>query len=207
MKSPVSLDRHIGCLQSGPLSLRVDAHHGARVISFAYEGAEMLTQPHDHAENFGSTLWDAPQSRWRWPPPVILDSAPYAADVSADQLQFTSRIDEVSGLQFTKVFRLLADPLCLEIDYFIKNTGSAAITTAAWEITRAPGGLTFLASSRLTPLATSTLPGVQFTRGHAWYAIDPSPLDIGKKAFFDMSAGWLAHVMPNRMLLSNRLRH
>lgn len=199
-KRLLSLNQHIFTLKNGPLSLEVNAQHGARITSFAYENQEVLTQPHEHAENFGSTLWDAPQSRWRWPPPILLDSAPYTAHVNADQLQFTSSRDEESGLQFIKVFRLLADPMGVEIEYFIKNTGSAALTTAAWEITRAPGGLTFLPSSQLTPSAASTLPGVQFTGGHAWYAIDPSPLDIGKKAFFDMDAGWLAHVTPNRML-------
>src|SRR5206468_1895297 len=32
------------------------------------------------------------------------------------------------------------------------------------------------------------------------YQVDPTPLDIGKKAFFDVHAGWLAHVTPNHML-------
>jgi hypothetical protein len=102
-------------------------------------------------------------------------------------------------LQFSKRVRA-GKTASIEVEYEITNTGNEPIATAAWEISRSPAGLTFLPASRLTPTAETTLPGVQFTEGHAWYQIDPAPLDIGKKAFFDVNAGWLAHVTPNRQL-------
>jgi len=200
--NPVSIRRESDTdvtLEHGALKLKIDAHHGARIVSFSSNNMEVLTQPGEHAENFGSTLWDAPQTRWGWPPPPTLDSAPYKISRDKSQLEFRSAIDTVSGLQFTKRVRA-GNSACIEVEYGITNTGNQAVSTAAWEISRSPAWLTFLPASRLTPTVESMLPGVQFIDGYAWYQIDPAPLDIGKKAFFDVHAGWLAHVTPNRQL-------
>ena len=198
-KSLLSLNHHIATLQHGPLSLKVNAQHGARIISFAHENGETLTQGNEHPDNFGSTLWDAPQSRWHWPPPVTLDSGPYTARISENKLEFNSGIDQASGLQFSKLIRALQDD-GIEIEYRITNAGNTPIATAAWEVTRSPGGLTFCPAANLASHGESTLPGVQLLNLHAWYQIDPAPLSIGKKAFFDVREGWLAHVLPNRLL-------
>ena len=195
----LSLNRHVATLQNGSVQIKVDVSHGARIISFSHQDVEILTQPTDHAENFGSTMWDAPQSRWKWPPPTALDSEPYAEHVAGDVLECTSAVDRASGLQFWKRIRPLPTA-AVEIEYGIKNAGPLPITTAAWEITRTPAGLTFVPATQLAVAAESTLPAIQFTDNHAWYTVDPAPLEIGKKAFFDVSAGWLAHVTPNRQL-------
>ena len=199
-KPLLSLNHDTATLQSGPVSLKVNTQHGARITSFAYETQELLTQPDEHAENFGSTLWDAPQSRWHWPPPAVLDSSPYTARITPHQLEFTSAADQASGLQFSKFIRPMRDAAGVEIEYQITNVGSRPITTAAWEVTRVPGGLTFCPAMELARSCESTLPGIQFVDRHAWYTIDPAPLSIGKKAFFDVREGWLAHVLPSRVL-------
>jgi len=200
MKPHLSLQQNIATVQLDSLILKVDAGHGARIVSFAADGEEVLTQQADHAENFGSTLWDAPQTRWGWPPPFVLDSAPYAAHSDGTQIEFVGAVDGTCGLQFIKRVKPLVKNKAVQIEYEIRNAGIQSISTAAWEISRSPAGLTFLPSLQLAEDTESTLPGVEFIGGCAWYEVDPLPLNIGKKAFFDVTGGWLAHVAPNRQL-------
>jgi len=200
MQPLLSLNQHIATLEFGHIKIIANAQHGARITSFSYDDQELLTQSHDHPENFGSTLWDAPQSRWHWPPPCTLDSEPYTIHLDALRLTLISNVDKASGLQFTKQISPLLGQAGVIIEYSIKNTSNQAITTAAWEITRAPGGITFVPAAQLTPTANSDLPDLKIIGDFAWYTIDPAPLSIGKKAFLDVYAGWLAHVTPNRLL-------
>lgn len=197
----LSLNQSIATLESEQLLLQVDAQHGARITSLQWTGQELLTQRSEHSANFGSTLWDAPQARWHWPPPFTLDCAPYETYITADELQFKSAVEETSRLQFTKAIRALESRDGVAITYGITNHSTQSITIAAWEVTRVPPGLTLLPSTQLAPQASSNLPGVVFAKDCAWYQPDAATLDLGKKAFFDATAGWLAHVLPQRFML------
>jgi hypothetical protein len=190
------------------LSIKVNASQGARVISFAYQDIEILTQSAVHSTGFGSTLWDAPQSRWDWPPPPTLDSAPYAAIIEADQLQFISEVDSVSGLQFSKRIRLVSAPLHAELEYSIKNCSDAPVTVGAWEITRVPGGLTFFPSTQLAANAPSNLPDLHVVDEITWYTFNKAhlPAGVGRKGYFDVNKraahAWLATVAPTGLIFA-----
>jgi hypothetical protein len=197
----LSLNQSIATLESNRLTVRVDAFHGARITALNFMGVELLLQRSAHPTNFGSTLWDAPQSRWHWPPPPTLDSEPYETCVTSDELQFKSAVDEESQLQFSKSIRAMEASDAIAITYGITNHAADSISVAAWEVTRVPPGITFLPATRISPRATSNLPGVMFASSCAWYQPEAATLELGKKAFFDGAAGWLAHVFPQRIML------
>lgn len=191
-------------LDNGTLSLTVDANTGARITSLRFKGDELLTQPEVHPQNFGSTLWYAPQSHWNWPPPVSLDTAPYSTITDNGQLSFTSSVDTASGLQFTKRFRLQHQPNLVHLEYIIRNTSAQPVAAGAWELTRMPGGLTFFPATALAAGATSNLPDVQIIDNVAWYTLNKATLSVSRKSFFDIdqeiSQAWLATVTPQRLL-------
>lgn len=191
-------------LDNGILSLTVDAHAAARITSLRFRDKELLTLPGDHPQNYGSTLWYAPQSHWDWPPPVALDSAPYEATIEPGQLSFTSSVDAASGLQFIKRFRLCERPNQIELNYVIRNTSAQPVTAAAWELTRMPGGLTFFPSVSFAAHVQSNLPDVQLIGNTTWYTMNKHSLPVSRKAFFDVDQeipqAWLATVTPQRLL-------
>lgn len=57
------------------LRMVVDAAIGGRIMEFSCHGRNALVTG---GPQFGSTFWISPQSLWDWPPPVEIDSAPYA---------------------------------------------------------------------------------------------------------------------------------
>lgn len=191
-------------VQNDTLSLVVDAAAGARIVSLRFKGVELLTQPEVHPQNYGSTLWYAPQSHWQWPPPAALDSAPYVAVTDNGRWSFTSSVDAASGLQFIKRFRLHDQPNHVELEYIIRNTALQPVAAAAWELTRMPGWLTFFPSTCFAERVQSTLPDVQIVGDTAWYTLDKAHLPISSKAFFDLNhaitQGWLASITPQRLL-------
>ena len=193
-------------LVSGPLGVTVDANVGARIISFTYQGMEILTQPSVTAMSYGSTFWDAPQSRWQWPPPATLDSAPYTAHIDGDKIILTSAVDASSGLQFVKQLRLAGQPVHLEVTYTIKNAGSQTIQAGPWEITRVPGGLTFFPFDKVEKLPDSNLPDVTTSNGITWYNFTKASLAKDKKGFFGACEGWLANVTPGKLLFLKSFR-
>ncbi|MES1192311.1 MAG: DUF4380 domain-containing protein [Steroidobacter sp.] len=192
-------------LDNGTLSFAVNAQHGARITSLRFNDIELLTQPEDHPQNHGSTLWYAPQSHWHWPPPVALDTAPYDVKSDSGQLTLTSAADSASGLQFIKRFRLHDKPCHLELEYIIRNTAAHPVTAGAWELTRMPGGLTFFPSPSVAARLQSTLPDVQIINAMTWYTMNKTTLPVSAKAFFDvdqhLSQAWLASVTAQRLML------
>ena len=192
-------------VQNDTLSLVVDANAGARIVSLRFKGVEMLTQAEDHPQNYGSTLWYAPQSHWQWPPPAALDTSPYVAATDNGRLDFTSAVDATSGLQFIKRFRLDNQSNCAELEYIIRNTAIQPVAAAAWELTRMPGWLTFFPATCFASHVQSTLPDVQIIGDTSWYTLNKANLPISSKAFFDVNhnitQGWLASITPQRLLL------
>lgn len=62
---------------TGTLSVTVESQRGGRITAFAWDGATVLQGPDVDPQNYGSTLWVSPQSRWGWPPSASIDRSPY----------------------------------------------------------------------------------------------------------------------------------
>lgn len=181
-------------LTAGPLALTVDAGEGGRIVSFTWNGREVLTQKPVHSLCFGSTFWDAPQDAWNWPPRATLDSAPYTAAYEGKTLVLTSEVDAQSGLSFTKRFTANPARQRIEIVYIITYKKSAgAVEVGPWEITRVAGGTSFFPVGRSLPLPRSALPHAVDDTGILWYRFDAAELTKGRKLFSTGAEGWLAH--------------
>ncbi|MBP5392100.1 MAG: hypothetical protein J6Y40_08495, partial [Bacteroidales bacterium] len=51
----------------GDVAMIVDAAHGGKILSFTYQGTEIISQM-ERVNAFGSTFWTSPQREWNWPP-------------------------------------------------------------------------------------------------------------------------------------------
>lgn len=186
-------------LEHAGLSVRIDPQKGGRIISFARDGRELLTQEAVHPNNYGSTFWDSPQTVWGWPPRACLDSEPYAVREEGGALVLESGQDEC-GLRFSKRFAINAKCGALEIEYRIANHGLEARSCAPWEITRVPGGLSFFPFASHEGLPATALTPVQRDADICWYDFDPAQLAQGKKLFSGASEPWLAHLSRDGLL-------
>lgn len=120
---------------SGDIVMKISAS-GGRIISFKYGETEILTQSSEH-ENFGSTLWTAPQSDWGWPPFAVLDSMEYLVEQKGTVLKMISEPDPKSGFQFEKTFTIASENT-IQIEYLIRNISETSKSVGAWEVTRVP---------------------------------------------------------------------
>lgn len=186
-------------LHCGDQRIEVDPQAGGRIVSLRLGDTEMLTPATVHAENYGSTFWDAPQLNWNWPPRAALDSAPYSAAFEAGVLTLESGIDP-SGLRFVKRFSSNPEHGCFDIAYQIQNCGATALKVGPWEVTRTPGGLSFFPYEEVSGLPPTALEPVRYDEGICWYAFDAARLNPGKKLFSGAKEGWLAHVGQDRCL-------
>ena len=198
------LDENVWSISGAGLEMRIDAGTGARIVSFTRDGIEVLTQPSEHPQNYGSTFWDAPQSAWGWPPRATLDSGGYKVRAEADGLRMTSAIDAASGLRFEKIFALDVVRGRVRIDYTIENHADGECALGPWELTRVPGGLSFFPELEVEGLPPSILEPIERSHGICWYRFDPARLVTGKKLFAGAREGWLAHVTPAQLLLIKR---
>lgn len=181
-------------LEFGELYFAVDAD-GGKVVEFKRAGgANVFTTSAVHDTNFGSTLWTAPQVDWEWPPVPEVDSEPYT--VTVDEAQAT--ITMVSGgspsvgpnVTVTKVFTANPCAQAVDISYSIANSGAAAASFSAWEVTRVvPGGLSFWGAEEGL-LGASDLTA-EFVDGAYWFdhVVDTTS---GRKLFSEGSGGYIA---------------
>ena len=192
--------RGLQWISAGNLMLGVDVDRGGRIVSFSRGGAEVLTPASVHPQNYGSTLWDSPQSTWNWPPRAVLDKLPYRAWSEPPALVMQSEVDP-TGLRFAKRFLGNASKRRMEIEYRIENCGSASIDVAPWEVTRAPGGLSFFPIGEGGRLPPSALQPLLEQEGICWYAYAPALLELGRKLFALGREGWIAHVAAHQRQL------
>ncbi len=95
-------------IRLGDLSLTVDPSVGGRIASFSLCEKEILRTDRDKNNwHWGSTVWISPQSDWNWPPHKTFDEASYKVlDQTQDTIEVVSDIDEDTGFQMTKRFKL-----------------------------------------------------------------------------------------------------
>ncbi len=186
-------------LKAGKTVMKISAY-GGRIISYKYGNKEILTQASEH-ENYGSTLWTAPQSDWGWPPFDVLDNKEYSVEKAGDLLKMTSKPDSKSGFQMVKSWKLLENN-SIQIEYQIKNISEKAKSVGAWEVTRVTcGGIAFFPDGGEAKVPESSLnPDLQ-KDGIKWFSIDKNPIESNVKMFSTAKEGWLAYAYNGAMFI------
>lgn len=166
--------------------------NGGRIISYKYGEKEILTQASEH-ENFGSTLWTAPQSDWGWPPFDVLDNQEYQVEQKGALLKMTSNPDPRSGFQIIKTWKTNGKQT-IEIEYKIKNSSDKPKSVGAWDVSRVPcGGLAFFPDGGAGKVPESSLKVDIQKEGINWVSIGNEPVDDHQKLFSTAKEGWLAY--------------
>jgi hypothetical protein len=186
-------------VKAGEAVMKISAN-GGRIISFRMGKIELLINEKEH-ENFGSTLWTAPQSDWGWPPYSVLDKEEYQVERIGDTLKMKSRPDSISGFQFEKTW-LPVNNKYIRIEYLIRNVTQKSKAVAAWEVTRVPcGGLAFFPNGGNGKIPASTLKKYKQKKGINWVSIDKVPAKNHEKLFATASEGWLAYALNGVLLI------
>lgn len=175
--------------------IEINANVSGRIISYQLAGEELLVPREVHNENYGSTLWPAPQTEWHWPPPAQLDGDPYTAVISEEGIYMESKKDSLTGLQFGKQFDFNQSDTSFSITYIVKNLNDTARYAAPWEVTRVKGGLSFFPLGEGPIMDKSNLKPVSVEGDIVWYNYDRDALDRSQKMFSSGSEGWLAHAV------------
>jgi len=178
-------------LKAGNSTMKISAN-GGRIISYKMGEKEILTQAAEH-ENFGSTLWTAPQSDWGWPPFAVLDEHEYQVEESGSQLKMTSNPDPKSGFQMIKTWKVVGNQK-IQIDYQIKNNSDHTKSVGAWDVSRVPcGGLAFFPDGGDGKVPESNLKIDLQKKGINWLSIDKNSIEDHQKLFSTAKEGWLAY--------------
>ncbi len=158
-------------ISNGDVTLTVDAARGAKILSFQYQGKEVLSQ-NQRPNAFGSTFWTSPQSEWNWPPVPEYDSRPYKAEQKNGALVLTGPTSEKFKYHITKEFK--ADPAdgAIVVTYSITNDAAVERKVAPWEISRVDnGGVIFFDAPSETITPQGLMP-FTFEHGATWYQCD-----------------------------------
>ena len=186
-------------LKAGNSIMKIIAN-GGRIISYKYDEKEILTQSSEH-ENYGSTLWTAPQSDWGWPPFDVLDNQEYQVEQKGDLLKMTSKPDSKSGFQMTKTWKVVGKQN-IQIEYQIKNISGNPKSVGAWDVSRVPcGGLAFFPDGGPGKVPESSLKADLQEEGVNWIWIDKKPIFNHQKLFSTAKEGWLAYALKGLLFI------
>jgi hypothetical protein len=186
-------------LKTGNTLMRI-ATHGGRIISYTYKNKELLTQAKEN-QNYGSTLWTAPQSAWGWPPSEVFDKNEYTVKNTGRILKMVSQPDSKSGFQLEKKWRLVGADV-VQVDYKIRNISSKPKSVGAWEVTRVPsGGIVLFPQGESGKVPKSTLIPDPQKDGVNWISVSKAPLANHVKLFSTAGEGWLAYVIDGLLFI------
>jgi hypothetical protein len=189
------LNKKIYELKAGATTMEI-CSDGGRIVSFRLGNIEMITNKNEH-ENFGSTLWTAPQRDWGWPPYATLDSEEYQVEKTGDTLKMISSPDLKSGLQFEKTF-LTINNQYIRVEYVIRNISGIEKKLGAWEVTRVPcGGLAFFHAGGKGKVPKSSLQIDLLQDSVNWVMIDKKPITKHQKLFATAGQGWIGYAVNN----------
>lgn len=183
-------------LAFGSIVFEVDPAAGGRVVTFAYDGTDVLadTEETESDVNYGSTFWPSPQSAWQpeWPPLPELDSEAYSAAIEEDSIVLTSPAapsdSERPRLRVSKRFTAVAGDEAVDCAFTLTNDGAEPSSWAAWQVSRvASGGVSFFptgAGAAREELEVTEDAGLTWYEHETWHS---------GKYIADGSGGWLAH--------------
>jgi len=182
----------------GTVVLEVGTDNAGMVTGFSIDGTNFVVI--NSASN-GSVFWTAPQSDWPngWPPPAEMDTAAYTPSSANNVLTMTGPVG-TDNLSITKKFWGNTANQAVTLEYTVKNSGTAAVKKAPWEITRVyPGGLTVFPNSEtpvVLPGTSNSFLAVPFTTaaGAAWWAYQTSQFTQDVKGGANDSEGWAAQI-------------
>jgi hypothetical protein len=175
------------CMETGDLSMTIDAAAGARILSFKYKDAEVISQS-SMRETFGSTFWTSPQNEWNWPPVAEYDKLPYTVEQTPTSLIMTGQVSQKYKYRIRKEFK--TDDNAIVITYSIINESDDTRSVAPWEITRVPNeGIIFFDAPADAVTPSGLIPFTQEC-GVSWYQTDAR--DGNRKINAD-GKGWLAY--------------
>jgi len=201
----IALDKRCGSVQA-----QFRPSEGGRLASLSYRGVELVLPPGRVPGYYGDTFWPSPQSLFDWPPPPVLDAAPYEIlDQSTTSLAMRSAVDPDYGLQVSKHFELHEDSVTF--GFVVTNTWPRAHAVAPWQVTRAPRsgllvwavGQAFHDEDRLSKQRED--PGCTYLHAQSdkdfegysvagAHASIPVPAVTRTSKFFTDARGWVAHV-------------
>ena len=158
-------------ISNGDVTLTVDAARGAKILSFQYQGKEVLSQ-NQRPNAFGSTFWTSPQAEWNWPPVPEYDSRPYTAAQRNGALILTGQTSEKYKYHITKEFK--ADPAdgAIVVTYSITNDAAVERCVAPWEISRVDNGGVIFFDAPSESITPQGLMPFTFEHGATWYQCD-----------------------------------
>lgn len=184
-------------IEIGNLSMTIDAAGGAKIRSFKYKDAEVISQS-PMRETFGSTFWTSPQKEWNWPPVAEYDKLPYTVEQTSTSLVMTSQVSPKYKYRIRKEFKADAGDNAIVITYFIINESDETRRVAPWEITRVPNeGIVFFDASSGTITPADLIPFTQ-EYGVSWYHTDARN---GNRKINADGNGWLAYTNNNLLLV------
>ncbi len=184
----------------GGVGFSVNAAVGARITSLTAGAVELLAGTAVNGSNYGSTFWTSPQSAWTWPPPAAIDSSAYAASINGDTVVMVGGSDPALGLAVDKAFSADAASGWITIGYTVRNTGTAAVSVAPWEITRVPtGGIAFFPLGSGGVAGNSTLTVSQLG-AELWFDSATQGAQ-DQKLFADGGGGWSAHAAQGHLFV------
>ena len=176
-------------ITTGDVTLTVDAAKGAKILSFQYNGKEVLSQ-NQRPNAFGSTFWTSPQVEWNWPPVPEYDSRPYKAEQKGGALVLTGQTSEKFKYHITKEFKTDPADGAIVVTYSITNDAAVERKVAPWEISRVNnGGVIFFDAPSETITPQGLMP-FSFEYGATWYECDEARAN--RKINAD-GTGWYAY--------------
>ncbi len=193
----VKQDNQRYTLQTGDLTMVVDAAAGGKILSFKYKDKEVISQSR-WPETFGSTFWTSPQKEWNWPPVPEYDKQAYTVEEQGETLLLTSGVSPRLGYRISKSFAVDNKRHAFVITYSIKNESKDTRSVAPWEITRVPNeGLIFFDAPTESITPAGLMP-FKSEYGISWYATDVA--NENRKVNAD-GKGWLAYINDGLLLV------
>lgn len=179
-------------LRSGKLSMVADPAVGGRIASVRYGATEFLATHRDSQHlQWGSTVWPAPQSDWKWPPPAALDQGVYeVVEKNRSKIVLRSPGPVYRGLQLEKALEA-AGPGRILLTYTFINNGQDTVRAGIWENTRVPWRGT--ASWPSAGLPEEAVPGL--SRQASDLYLELGPQQRKRKLFLQPTAPSLRYII------------
>ena len=184
----------------GNVEMIVNAGEGGKILSYKFDGKEVIETRRINPFSYGSTFWSSPQKEWNWPPVKEYDRDPYEIEERENSLFLTSPVSPKYQYRFTKEFRIDPEKETIIITYSIKNESDVEKQVAPWEITRVPSeGLVFFdCPVENIEAAQGELIKFNSEYGISWYKFDEAPAN--RKINAD-GQGWLAYTDNNVLMV------